>query len=101
MKHILLPAAFVFCAWTINAQIGSKPDLSIFPNPTTEYISVKDNNDVVGHIAVFNLVGKKVKDFEFVKGDQYSVSDLPKGMYLVQIQDRNRKTLMTQKVDKR
>jgi hypothetical protein len=36
-----------------------------------------------------------------VKGDTYYVADLPKGMYLVQIQDRSRKTLTTQKVDKR
>lgn len=101
MKHFL-PFLFVLLFSVVSkAQNSAKADLSVYPNPTTEYISVKDNNDAVGYIAVFNLVGKKVKDFEFVKGESIFVADLPKGMYLVQIQDRKREVLKTQKVDKR
>ena len=62
---------------------------------------MRDNNDVVGYLAVYNIVGRKLKDFEYIKGDQYSLIDLPKGMYLVQIQDRSRQIITTQKVDKR
>jgi Secretion system C-terminal sorting domain len=84
-----------------QAQSVSKPDLSVFPNPTTEFISVSDQSDQVGFIEVFNIMGRNVKKFEFVKGERYSVADLSKGMYLVQIQDKNHKTLTTQKVEKR
>ncbi len=84
-----------------KAQSISKSDLSIYPNPTAEFISVRDNNDVVGYLAVYNIVGRKLKEFEYLKGDQYSLLDLPKGMYLVQIQDRNRQIITTQKIDKR
>lgn len=83
------------------AQSASKADLSIYPNPITEYISVNDNNEVVGFLGVYNLIGRKLKEFEFVKGELYSIADLPKGMYLVQILDRGRRVLTTQKVDKR
>lgn len=101
MKKILLFFAFVLVGVALRAQSNSKPDLSVFPNPTTEYISVQDKNDAVGFLSVFNLVGKKVKEFEFVKGEQYYVADLPKGMYLVQILDRSKRNLTTQKLEKR
>jgi hypothetical protein len=91
----------LFAAGGIYAQAGLKADLSVFPNPTTEYISVNDLRDQVGHIVVYNLVGKKVKDVEYNRNDQVYVADLPKGMYLVQVQDRLHKVLATQKVDKR
>lgn len=103
MKRILLVFAFVLSGAALLSaqQSNSKPDLSVFPNPATEFISVQDKNDVVGFISVFNLVGKKVKEFEFVKGEQYAIGDLPKGMYLVQILDRGKHTLTTQKLEKR
>ena len=101
MNRVLLLLAFVMFGYALNAQSGSKPTASIYPNPVAEYISVKDEGDGSGYILIFNLVGRKMKEFEYVKGEQYAVSDLPKGMYLVQIQDRNRKTLTTQKIDKR
>lgn len=102
MKHFILVFAMVLAgSAALQAQNRSKADLSVFPNPTTDFISVKDNNDAVGFIAVFNLVGKKVKEFEFVKGEQYNVADLVKGMYLVQIMDRSKRALVTHKIEKR
>ncbi len=102
MKHFLLVFALILAGGAaLQAQNKSLADLSVFPNPTSDYISVKDNNDAVGFIAVFNLIGKKVKEFDFVKGEQYYVADLTKGMYLVQILDRNKQTLTTQKLNKR
>ena len=101
MKQILLSFAFVLVGTALSAQNNSKPDLSVFPNPATEFISVQDKNDAVGFLSVFNLVGKKVKEFEFVKGDQYYIADLPKGIYLVQILDRSKHNLTTQKFEKR
>ncbi|MCB0527230.1 MAG: T9SS type A sorting domain-containing protein [Saprospiraceae bacterium] len=102
MKHFLLVFAFFLLgSAALHAQSKTVADLSVFPNPTSDYISVKDNSDAVGYITVFNLVGKKVKEFEFVKGEQYYVADLTKGMYLVQILDRAKHTLTTHKLDKR
>lgn len=101
MKKILLILAFFTSVLALQAQTASKPDLSVFPNPTSDYISVQDNNDAVGHLAVVSMTGRRVKEFEFAKGEHYSVSDLPKGMYLVQILDRNKQILTTQKLNKR
>lgn len=101
MKKILLILAFFTSALAAQAQVATKPDLSVFPNPTSDYISVQDNNDAVGHLAIVSMTGRKVKEFEFAKGEQYSVTDLPKGMYLVQILDRNKHIITTQKLNKR
>ncbi|MEO6759177.1 MAG: T9SS type A sorting domain-containing protein [Saprospiraceae bacterium] len=101
MKRFLLVLALLWGGLAVNAQRSAKVDLTVYPNPTIEFISVQDNNDVVGFLAVYNIVGRKLKEFEFAKGDQYSLLDLPKGMYLVQIQDRNRHIITTQKIDKR
>ncbi len=101
MKHFLLVFALVLGSMAVKGQSVAKADLSVYPNPTAEYISVRDNNDVVGFLAVFNIVGRKLKEFEYTKGDQYSLLDLPKGMYLVQIQDKGRQIITTQKIDKR
>ncbi|TNE51870.1 MAG: T9SS type A sorting domain-containing protein [Bacteroidetes bacterium] len=101
MKHFLPFLFFLLFGVALQAQNANKPDLTVYPNPTTDYISVKDNNDVVGYVAVFNLVGKKLKEFDFVKGESLFVADLPKNIYLVQIQDHDRRVLKTQKVNKR
>lgn len=101
MKNFVLLLFFVLAGLALKAQNSSRPELAVFPNPATEYFSVNDNNDQVSQVLVFNLVGKQVKTFDFVKGDRYSILDLPKGFYLVQLLDRNRKVLTTQKVDKR
>ncbi|MEO6038521.1 MAG: T9SS type A sorting domain-containing protein [Saprospiraceae bacterium] len=101
MKHFFLVFALVLGGIAAKAQSVAKTDLTVYPNPTAEFISVQDNNEVVGYLAVYNIVGRKLKEFEFAKGDQYSLLDLPKGMYLVQIQDHNRRIITTQKIDKR
>ena len=75
--------------------------ISIYPNPATNYISVnKDEN--LKEIAIFNLVGRKLKTFEEIEKDEhYDVSDLPNGMYLVQVIDNNKKIVTTQRISKR
>ena len=101
MKHVLLIAFLSIFSIALRAQKAAKVDLSIYPNPATEYITVQDDNEVVKQVLVFNLVGKKVKTFDFVKYENYNITDLPKGMYLVQIIDKSSKVLNTQKLNKR
>jgi hypothetical protein len=101
MKFFLLAFAFVLSSVALGAQSSSRPDLSVFPNPATDYISVEDHTDMVGEISVISMAGRKVKVFTFNKGEQYYVSDLPKGMYLVQLIDKNKRIIITEKLEKR
>jgi Secretion system C-terminal sorting domain len=106
MKQFLLALVFLLLgAFTaLHAQsAGSKQQpLSVYPNPAIDYIFVKDaNRDDISNLFVFNLVGKRVKEFDYQKGERYYVGDLPKGMFLVQIIDKDKRIITTQKIDKR
>jgi Secretion system C-terminal sorting domain len=76
------------------------PSLSIFPNPATEYITVS-NEDAVKNIYVFNALGRKMKTFDVVRGEKYEISDLPNGLYFVQLVGRTNKILTTQRLTKK
>jgi hypothetical protein len=101
MKKILLSAFLVLGFLSAKAQLATKADISVFPNPATEFIQVNDQSGTAAKVDVYNLVGKKVRTFEFAYGQQYFVSDLPKGMYLIQVTDRTGDIITTQKVTKR
>ena len=101
MKQPLLVLFFLLAALALRAQTAPRPELSVFPNPTTENIAVQDNADAIGQVVVFNLLGKKVKVFEASKGEHYYIGDLTKGVYLVQLVGRNKQVAKTQKIEKR
>jgi hypothetical protein len=103
MKQTLLLFFFVLGGLALQAQQSNpvKPELSVYPNPAIDNITVLDNNEVVSQMVVFNLIGKKVKSFDHIKGEYHYVGDLPKGVYLVQLIDKSKRILTTQKIDKR
>ncbi len=75
-------------------------ELRVFPNPTTVSFSLNDN-DSVQDIHVYNLVGREMKSFTYEKNQKYSVEDLPKGIYLVQMRGKDEKIIATQRLSKR
>lgn len=75
--------------------------ISIYPNPATHYISI-DNDDNVKEISIYSLTGRKALSFKDVEaGEQYDVTELPSGMYLVRIIDSSNKIITTQRISKR
>lgn len=103
MKTLLLAFAFLLGGLAVNAQQSNpgKPDLTVFPNPVIDNFTIRDANDAVAQVDVFNLIGKKVRSFEHVKGEYHNIGELPKGVYLVQLIDKSRHIITTQKIDKR
>jgi hypothetical protein len=102
MKQIILSFIFTLvlgvCAM---AQSAKSTPLKVFPNPTTEYFQVGELGETASYISVFNIMGRNVREFEFVKDERYYIADLPKGLYLIHLQDKNKKTIATQKIEKR
>jgi Zn-dependent metalloprotease len=64
-----------------------KSTIEIFPNPTEGLFVIKSNFDGVGTIEIFDMVGKEIlKKLQFQKGtNNIDISDLSKGVYLIQI----------------
>lgn len=114
MKHFLLLLSF-FALSSINVaradhispdphwptSISAIDPIQVFPNPATNYFSITEINSVQ-KIYVFNLVGKRLKQFFDIAEDKhYFIGDLPRGMYLVQMVDAQNQVIVTRRVSKR
>ncbi len=83
-----------------NKDVFQKNDIKIYPNPAFNFIGLNEISSV-NTIIIYNLVGRKMKNFIAEKGKKYFIADLPKGMYLVQLLGRDGKVVTTQRMSKR
>ena len=75
--------------------------VSVFPNPAVDFIGIsKEDEKSVSKIVVLNVMGRTAKNFKIEKGMRYDVSDLKRGMYLVQIFDLKNDIITTQRLNK-
>ncbi len=79
---------------TTSTRFTNKPNIKIYPNPTSQYISLTDAANV-NRLMVYNIVGRPVKSFWANTSNQYDVSNLPIGIYLVRLMDRYDHTIKT------
>ncbi len=101
MKRNILILFFGILAFTASAQTEKRsPQISIYPNPATDYIKLSDD-DLVLNISISNMLGRKMRTFEVAKGEHYEIGDLPNGLYLIQIVGKNNKVLATQRLTKK
>lgn len=100
-------ASFVLmCSISMNAQLDfSTPtlqtnkiskeraiDLSIYPNPTTDFFLIK-NGTKVDQVVIYNWLGKRIESYTHYKGRIYNVEDLDKGIYIVRLFNKNNKAI--------
>ncbi len=111
MKQTILVVIMLFLGVVSYAQLAydgqmesrsmrSHEVIQVYPNPTTDYFSVSASQPIIS-IAVYNLLGREVKYYEFQEGTRYFVGDLPKGMYLIQLTGRDSRLISTQRLSKR
>lgn len=77
-----------------------KTDIKIYPNPTVDFISLTDDNQVE-RLIIYNIVGRPVKLFDANYSNHYDVMDLPTGMYLVRLMGKNDRTIKTVRLSKK
>ena len=77
-----------------------KTDIKIYPNPTVDFISLTDDNQVE-RLIIYNIVGRPVKLFNANYSNHYDVMDLPTGMYLVRLMGKNDRTIKTVRLSKK
>ncbi|NJN34719.1 MAG: T9SS type A sorting domain-containing protein [Saprospiraceae bacterium] len=102
-KNLLIYVFLLFAIGVVSAQSEKKIDmttLAVFPNPATDFISVS-HEEGVRNIFIYNLTGKKMRIFDVKKDERYDITDLPNGLYVVQIVGRNSKVLSTQRLTKK
>ncbi len=66
------------------------PSFSVYPNPATDHINVKVLNDTTSGntFVLYDISGQKIKEETFYGNhNTLNLSDLPKGMYIVELQN--------------
>jgi len=60
---------------------------SIFPNPTSDYLTLKGVGETMKSIHIVNINGQSVKELEFT--NQIDIMDLPSGTYIIRLINDN------------
>ncbi|WP_337968817.1 RICIN domain-containing protein [uncultured Flavobacterium sp.] len=73
----------------VNSETSA--DMTIFINPTNDYLKIDTNHEGSATVEVFNIGGQNIikKNVDFVKGNpsEIEVSRIPKGVYIVRVND--------------
>jgi hypothetical protein len=70
----------------INEAPEAKVNLEIFPNPSSDFVSIYAEGEMIDHIELFDLTGKRVK-VEQVNNDRFIMQrgGLENGMYILNL----------------
>jgi len=80
---------------------GDGKKISVYPNPASEYFMLK-NSENVATVIVYNILGRQMKRYKVNStNDRFTISDLPKGMYVVRLMNENNDVLQTLRMNKR
>jgi predicted dienelactone hydrolase len=77
------------CTSTANIQEENNfnLDLNIFPNPTSDVLTISSINIINEKGSITDQLGRKILEFNFNNGHaELNLSDLPQGIYFVEIQ---------------
>ena len=70
-------------------------DISIFPNPTTDVLTIKSNMPIQ-MLNIFDISGREIKTYNITKHTytmELAIGDLSKGIYLLKVVS-NEKTVV-------
>jgi acetyl esterase/lipase len=79
-----------------RADQSLEPEFHVFPNPASDCVEIETvfESGQNHHIEIFNSLGKKVNDIWTVERKmKIDISNLPEGMYLIQVSNRDKKTV--------
>jgi len=72
--------------------------IKVFPNPTTDFVTIKSSVDTYNSVAVFDLTGKKL--FEESNTSIINMSELSSGIYLLKINTVSGKSIVKKVIKK-
>lgn len=69
----------------LNSTI-SKNEINIYPNPSSDFISIINLNSGNFTLTIYNIDGKKIKEAK-LKSNKLDINSLPNGIYIINITD--------------
>ena len=92
---------YLFTTTTNTREVSkSNNSFKIYPNPTTDYFMLNDDDDVVNRVVIYNIIGRQVRSFNVVDNSKYYVNDLPEGIYIVRLLNNSGNTVKTIRLNK-
>ena len=82
----------ITCQETVDTNENLLPDLSIFPNPVHDALMLPNLKGTM-QAQLYTLDGKLIKSFEITEGQIVDISDLPIGMYLLNVDSKTLKLM--------
>lgn len=67
--------------------------IEIYPNPTSEIINVKLNQQLVSKAMIYDLLGNKMIEKEIKAETQINISQLPSGIYFLEIDNASGRSI--------
>ncbi|ASK31394.1 hypothetical protein CEY12_15330 [Chryseobacterium sp. T16E-39] len=81
-----------------TSEVSQADKMEVYPNPVKDFVHIQSGNlKFDSKITVLDMAGRKVKSF-VGEADGYNLSDLPKGNYLILID--NKKEIISKKIIK-
>lgn len=95
-----LTGTFIFTTSSVSTRdITFGENIKIHPNPANNYFHISDTKHI-GKVQVLNMVGGVVKTYYAQNTDQFDISDLPSGMYMVKMIHKNSNKVKTLRLRK-
>tara|TARA_R110000850_G_scaffold271031_2_gene404662 strand:+ start:57724 stop:59136 length:1413 start_codon:yes stop_codon:yes gene_type:complete len=71
----------------LTAGEFQKPDITLFPNPAKNYITLSTGNTEIASIQIYNTIGQKIIEFTDMNAPKRTIdiSSLSKGMYYISV----------------
>lgn len=83
---------------TVSTEIPLNDDhinreglLQIYPNPANQYIIIDKNNIPGNRLKILDCKGTVILETLFYNNDHIDISDLPRGVYFIQVNEHTRK----------
>jgi hypothetical protein len=87
-------------SFTTSREEVSYDQITLFPNPATDHFSLKGDDNDVSSLEILDVNGKLLDRMIYGAGKQYSVSNLPSGLYFVRLMDRRDDQVKTLRLHK-
>ena len=86
----------------VNKNIASRNDVELYPNPAESFFKVTTNyNNKIADISIYSIIGNVVvKNVTKVNANEYDVSNLSAGSYIVKITDIEGRTTSKKMIKK-
>lgn len=96
ISSVLFPDQFDTLTYTVNAwvtsvkEVNKSKEISVFPNPAKEQLTVKYQSKETIAIEVYNVLGTRVKTiYHTGLESEINVGDLKNGVYFIRFKDGN------------